>query len=142
MTLDMTTPPRDTAWGLILGIVAVGVGALVVSPLLKDLSTATGTPVDRLGWVVAVYGLTLAVSAPPMALWCRAVPRRTLLIAGMALLGAATVACALASTLGQLLLARAACGVAAGRWISGAGSAAWAIDAITRHAANKQRATG
>jgi len=117
MTLDMTTPPRDTAWGLILGIVAVGVGALIVSPLLKDLSTATGTPVDRMGWVVAVYGLTLAVTAPPMALWCRSVPRRTLLIAGMALLGAATVACALASTLGQLLLARAACGVAAGVFI-------------------------
>lgn len=47
MTLDMTTPPRDTAWGLILGIVAVGVGALIVSPLLKDLSTATGTRVTR-----------------------------------------------------------------------------------------------
>ena len=104
---------RDAAWGLILGIVAVGVGALIVSPLLKDLSTTTGTPVDRMGWVVAVYGLTLACTAPPMALWCRSVPRRTQLIAGMALLGAATLGCALADTFGQLLLARAACGVAA-----------------------------
>lgn len=108
---------RDAAWGLILGIVAVGLGALIVSPLLKDLSTATGTPVDRMGWVVAVYGLTLACTAPPMALWCRSVPRRTQLIAGMALLGAATLSCALADTFGQLLLARAACGVAAGVFI-------------------------
>jgi len=64
-----------------------------------------------------VYGLTLAFTAPPMALWCRSVPRRTLLIAGMALLGAATLACALVSTFGQLLLARAACGLAAGVFI-------------------------
>lgn len=110
-------PTRNAALGLILGIVAVGVGALIVSPLLKDLSTATGTPVDRMGWVVAVYGLTLAFTAPLMALWCRSVPRRTLLISAMALLGAATLACALANTLGQLLLARAACGVAAGVFI-------------------------
>ena len=109
--------PRHSTWGLILGIVAVGAGALIVSPLLKDLSTATGTPVGRMGWVVAVYGLTLAFTAPPMALWCRSVPRRTLLIAGMALLGAATLACAMVSTFGQLLLARAACGVAAGLFI-------------------------
>lgn len=55
--------------GLILGVVAVGVEGLVISPILGDISREFVADATQTAWAVAVYGLALALIAPPVGLW-------------------------------------------------------------------------
>jgi len=108
---------RNAAPGIVLGVVAIGIEGLVMSPILQDIAQAFGADTRQAAWAVAVYGLTLALVAPPMALWGGRWPRQRLMAAGLAVFVLAGLLCALASHFTMLLIARALCGVGAGLFV-------------------------
>src|SRR5260370_42398963 len=67
-TMDASlAAPSFPAWitaAMVLGVFAIGPEALVVSPLLKDLSATFGIGDDPGGLAIAASGLTLGVSTP------------------------------------------------------------------------------
>lgn len=108
---------RISITGLTLGVVAIGVEGLVLSPVLNDIAKAFGTDTIHAGWSVSVYGLTLAVVAPIIGLWGNRVSRKATMSVGLWLFVIAGILCALSSSFWMLLAARAACGAAAGAFL-------------------------
>jgi len=103
--------------GLTLGVTAIGVEGLVISPVLGDLASTFDASPAQAGWAVSAYGLALAGAAPIVGLWGDRVPRLTLLRAALGLFVLAGLLCALANSLGALVAARALCGAAAGAFL-------------------------
>jgi len=103
--------------GLTLGVTAIGVEGLVISPVLGDLARTFDASPAQAGWAVSAYGLALAGAAPIVGLWGDRVPRLTLLRAALGLFVLAGLLCALANSLGTLVAARALCGAAAGAFL-------------------------
>lgn len=103
--------------GLTLGVTAIGVEGLVISPVLGDLASTFDASPAQAGWAVSAYGLALAGAAPIVGLWGDRVPRLTLLRAALGLFVLAGLLCALANSLGTLVAARALCGAAAGAFL-------------------------
>ncbi|WP_084461791.1 MFS transporter [Curvibacter gracilis] len=114
------TPAPLQPWallGLTLGVTAIGVEGLVISPVLGDLASTFEASPAQAGWAVSAYGLALAGAAPIVGLWGDRVPRLTLLRAALGLFVLAGLLCALANSLGALVAARALCGAAAGAFL-------------------------
>lgn len=103
--------------GLTLGVTAIGVEGLVISPVLGDLASTFDASPAQAGWAVSAYGLALAGAAPIVGLWGDRVPRLVLLRAALGLFVLAGLLCALANSLGTLVAARALCGAAAGAFL-------------------------
>ncbi|MBV8617822.1 MAG: MFS transporter [Curvibacter sp.] len=103
--------------GLTLGVTAIGVEGLVISPVLGDLAHTFDASPAQAGWAVSAYGLALAGAAPIVGLWGDRVPRLALLRIALGLFVLAGLLCALANSLGTLVAARALCGVAAGAFL-------------------------
>lgn len=103
--------------GLTLGVTAIGVEGLVISPVLGDLAGTFDASPAQAGWAVSAYGLALAGAAPIVGLWGDRVPRLVLLRAALGLFVLAGLLCALANSLGALVAARALCGAAAGAFL-------------------------
>ena len=103
--------------GLTLGVTAIGVEGLVISPVLGDLAHTFDASPAQAGWAVSAYGLALAGAAPIVGLWGDRIPRLTLLRAALGLFVLAGLLCALANSLVTLVAARALCGAAAGAFL-------------------------
>ena len=123
-TTGSSRPPSPPAplqpWallGLTLGVTAIGVEGLVISPVLGDLANTFDASPAQAGWAVSAYGLALAAAAPIVGLWGDRIPRLALLRAALGLFGLAGLLCALANSLGTLVAARALCGAAAGAFL-------------------------
>lgn len=112
----MTTRGKSsmTGFGLTLGVVAIGIEALVIAPLLGDIANTFKVSTAQAAWAVSVYGLALAVTAPCVAIFGARVSRKTTMTAGLLLFILSGLACALAPGFWSLLFARALCGAAAG----------------------------
>ncbi|WNV76794.1 MFS transporter [Geodermatophilus sp. DSM 44513] len=94
-----------------LALVVAGNSALAIAlpEVARDL-TATQT---ELTWVIDAYALTFAALLLPAGIAADRVGRRTLLVGGLLLFGAAGIASAWAADPGQLVALRAAAGVGA-----------------------------
>lgn len=103
--------------GLILGIVAIGVEGLVISPVLSDLARDFHASATQAAWAVAVYGLALAVTAPVVGLLGGAVPRKLIMAAGLMTFVIAGMLCAISFNFAMLIGARALCGAGAGAFL-------------------------
>lgn len=103
--------------GLVLGVASVGMEALVVSPVLDDITQAFGIDIGRAGMAVTSYGIALALAAPVIGWFGDRLPRRALMLMGLTLFVAAGLICALAPDFNVLLVGRALCGVAAGAYL-------------------------
>lgn len=112
-----TSPPQARTFGLTLGVVAIGVEALVISPVLDDLGATFGVDVAHAGWAVSIYALTLAVVAPTVASIGHRVPKKTTMTAALVVFVIASLLCAWAPLFWILLAARAICGAAAGAFL-------------------------
>jgi MFS transporter, DHA1 family, inner membrane transport protein len=91
---------------LALGTFALGTDNFVMSGLLPTIAHDFAVPVATTGWLVTVFALTFAVSAPTLAVLTSSIARRRLLMASLLLFVAANVLAAVAMNFGTLMLAR------------------------------------
>ncbi|SDD68598.1 MFS transporter [Paraburkholderia lycopersici] len=103
--------------GLTAGVAAIGAEALVMSPVLEDISASLGASPGTIGVAVAAYGFALTVASPLFALFGHKLDRLTLMLSGLALFVLATAGCGLAQGPASLVGARVACGIAAGAYL-------------------------
>jgi len=108
---------RTGLMGLILGVVAVGVEGLVISPILGDISREFVVDATQTAWAVAVYGLALALIAPPIGLWGGKFSRRAVMTVGLIVFVVSGLLCAAATNFAMFVGARALCGAAAGAFL-------------------------
>ena len=103
-------------WVLVLTSVAslmVALDVTVVSTALSTIRTHLNASVDQLEWTVNAYGLSFAVLLMTGSALGDRFGRRRLFVLGMALFVAASAACALATSVGFLIAARAVQGAGA-----------------------------
>lgn len=112
--------PRVALLALAVGLVLAD-SSVVTLGLPDVLDDFDATP-QGVSWVLTAYNLALAVAAVPAALLVRrGVSNRSLAIAGLLVFAAASLVCALAPSLGVLVVARA---------VQGLGGAAVACTAL------------
>jgi EmrB/QacA subfamily drug resistance transporter len=98
---------------LSLSTLAVGLDTTVLSVALPTLARDLHASTGDLQWFTNAYLLVLAAALLPAGMLGDRLGRRRMLISGLALFGAASVACAYAQGTGQLIAARAALGLGA-----------------------------
>src|SRR5580700_9287971 len=106
----------DSAWVLALASAAnlmVGLDALVVCTALTQIGRDLDASIEALAWTVNAYTLSFAAFLLTAAVLGDRFGRRRLFVAGLLLFVAASAACALSSSIGWLIAARAVQGVGA-----------------------------
>jgi EmrB/QacA subfamily drug resistance transporter len=107
---------RRQCWVLVLAAAAsflVSLDALVVTTALPTIRQELGASLSSLEWTVNAYTLSFAVLLMSAAALGDRYGRRRMFSFGVALFGAASVGCALASSAGVLVAARAVQGAGA-----------------------------
>jgi EmrB/QacA subfamily drug resistance transporter len=108
--------PKAQTWVLALTSVAslmIALDVLVVSTALDQIGKDFAAPVEALGWTVNAYVLTFAVLLMTAAVAADRYGRRRLFVVGLLVFTVASAGCALASSVGWLIAARAVQGVGA-----------------------------
>ncbi|WP_078911249.1 MFS transporter [Streptomyces sp. NRRL WC-3742] len=119
------SPARLSATlALALGTFAVGTDAFVVAGFLPPMAEDLGVTTATAGWSVTVFAAAYAVLSPVLATLLARLPRRTLLIAALAVLGLANLGSALAPSMAVLLATRVLAAVGAAAYTPNAGAAA------------------
>ncbi|MEV0838873.1 MFS transporter [Actinocatenispora sera] len=96
-----------------LAVLVVGLDTMVLSVALATLSKDLGASNAQLQWVTDAYTLALAALLLPVGLLSDRYGRRTVLLAGLAVFGLASAACAEVDSPAQLIAARAVLGIGA-----------------------------
>lgn len=104
----MSTHTLRSGWLVCLALTAFAVGTddLVIAGLLPVIAHDLDVSVAAAGQLVTVFSLTYAVAAPPLAVATARMPRRTLLLGGLALFALANLVTALAPTYAVLMAMR------------------------------------
>jgi DHA2 family multidrug resistance protein-like MFS transporter len=98
---------------LALSVLVVGLDLFVLTLALPNLSADLHASTSDLQWFVDAYSLVLAAALLPAGLLGDRLGRKKLLTAALILFGVASLACAYASSAGELIAARAVLGLAA-----------------------------
>ncbi|KQW35156.1 MFS transporter [Rhizobacter sp. Root404] len=106
---------------LTAGAFGIGVTEFVIMGLLLQVSTDLHTSIAGAGLLISGYALGVAVGAPVLTLATRRLPRKTVLLALMAIFVLGNAACALAPTYEALMAARVLTSLAHGTFF-GVGS--------------------
>ncbi|MEO3435286.1 MFS transporter [Inquilinus sp. CAU 1745] len=93
-------------YALAAGAFGIGVTEFVIMGLLLEVSADLGVSIAAAGLLISGYALGVVVGAPLLTAFTSRWPRKTLLIALMAIFTAGNAACALAPTYGTLMAAR------------------------------------
>jgi MFS transporter, DHA2 family, multidrug resistance protein len=101
------------AGALALSGVVIGVDATVLTLALPNLATDLHASTAQLQWFLDAYLLVLGATMLPAGLLGDRYGRKRLLLAALALFGIGSLACAYATSSGQLIAARAVLGLAA-----------------------------
>jgi MFS family permease len=122
-----------------LGGLAVAVGVVladssVVVLALPNVLGTFSTSIARVAWVLVAFNLVLAVAAVPTAWLSRRVGARSVMVAGLLVLGFATAACAAAGSIDQLIAARCAQAIGAAAVVGAA------LELLTEVGGNEHRA--
>jgi len=104
--LDTTRHPTLALWSLCLAYFAMGTSAIALVGLIQEIAGAFGVSKPAIAGVVTLFALTFAVLAPLLQVVAGRLPRRTLLLAGLCTMGAASLWTALATSLPSLAAAR------------------------------------
>ncbi|AQA25992.1 sugar (and other) transporter family protein [Rhodococcus sp. MTM3W5.2] len=89
----------------------MGAELFLASPLLPTISGDFGTSIAATAWVVTVFGLSYAIASPLVGALTEHLPRRRVILSGIAVFATGELLCALAPGLGWLLAARAIGGI-------------------------------
>ncbi len=98
---------------LSVALLTIGLDITVLNVALPTLATALGATTSDLQWIAGSYTLVLAVGVLPAGVLGDRFGPKGLLLMALTTFGLASGGCALASTPGQLIAARAALGVGA-----------------------------
>lgn len=115
--MKLSTSRTSTVFGLTLGVIAIGIEGLVLSPILNDVAYTFSTSIAQTGWAVSSYGFALALVAPVIGLWGNHVPSKLTMSLGLILFVLASILCSVAVNFEMLVIARALCGAAAGAFL-------------------------
>lgn len=102
----MSRNPSIAIAALSVSAFAIGTTEFVIMGLLPQLAADFSVSVPGAGLLVTGYALGVAVGAPLLAAFTGKVPRKTLLIALMALFTIGNILCAIAPTYGLMMTAR------------------------------------
>ncbi len=112
-TMNRPAPGRWLALGGIsLGLLAAGLDITVLSLALPTLSGSLHANESQLQWFVTAYTLALTAAMLPAGLIGDRVGRKRVMLAALAVFGAASAACALAPSAAVFIAARVALGLA------------------------------
>ncbi|MCF6523098.1 Cmx/CmrA family chloramphenicol efflux MFS transporter [Streptomyces sp. JJ36] len=104
-----------------LSVFALGTSEFMLSGILEPLARDMGVSIPKAGMLVSAFAIGMVVGAPLLAAATLRLPRRTTLIALLAVFGLGQVAGALAPTYGVLFVSRVVSALAcAGFWAVGA----------------------
>jgi MFS transporter, DHA1 family, inner membrane transport protein len=98
---------------LALGMFALGTDSFVVAGVLPEIARSFGVGIGAAGQMTTVYSVTYAVLAPVIATLAAHVPRKRLLLTGLAVFVIANLGTAFAPTFGVALATRALAGFGA-----------------------------
>ncbi len=98
---------------LALGMFALGTDSFVLAGVLPQISRSFDVSIEAAGQMTTIYAITYAVLAPTIAALAAGVPRRPMLVWGMALFVFANLATAVAPTYGIAMATRVLAGVSA-----------------------------
>jgi DHA2 family multidrug resistance protein-like MFS transporter len=98
---------------LALSVLVVGLDLTVLNLALPTLATELHASTAQLQWIVDAYSLVLAALLLPAGLLGDRYGRKRLLFGALLVFGAASLACAYATSAGQLIAARALLGLGA-----------------------------
>jgi EmrB/QacA subfamily drug resistance transporter len=96
-----------------VSLIVVGLDLTVLNVALPTLATDLGASTSQLQWFANAYTLVLAALLLPAGLLGDRFGQKWLLLGALVLFGAASLACSMAETPGQLIAARAVLGVGA-----------------------------
>lgn len=102
----MRVSPSIAIAALSISAFAIGTTEFVIMGLLPQLAADFNVSVPSAGLLVTGYALGVAVGAPLLAAFTGKVPRKTLLIALMALFTIGNILCAIAPSYGLMMTAR------------------------------------
>ena len=115
MTHKEQTSEIEARWwalaALALSMLTIGLDATVLNVALPTLATELDASTSQLQWFVASYTLVLGALIIPMGSLGDRFGRKRLLLAGLAIFGASSAACAFADSDGVLIAARAFQGI-------------------------------
>lgn len=106
---------------LTAGAFGIGTTEFVIMGLLLQVSTDLHVTIATAGLLISGYALSVAVGAPLLTIASRSLPRKTVLLALMAIFTLGNLACALAPGYGWLMAARVITALAHGTFF-GVGS--------------------
>ncbi|MGW6692410.1 MFS transporter [Rhodococcus sp. NPDC054953] len=134
----MTEPRTPWAQHALIRAVFFLMGAelFLASPLLPTISTDFGVSIPAAAWVVTVFGLSYAAASPLLGALTEHLPRKRVILSGVAVFAAGEALCAIAPGLGWLLAARVIGGVGGAL----VGPAMWAYLAETAAPRERGRA--
>lgn len=112
---------------LALGMFALGTDSFVVAGVLPEISSFYAVPISVAGQMTTIYAVTYALLAPTIAALAADVPRKTLLLAGLALFILANLATAASPTFPMALATRVFAGIGAAMFAPTATGAATVI---------------
>lgn len=121
-------------YALALGNFAIGMGSLVIAGILRPLAVGLHTAIGDVGQLVTVYALAYALAAPLLNAVTRAVPRKRLVLVGLALCVAGNLLGALAPAFGAMLATRVLVALGAALFTPTASAIAAATSAPERRA--------
>jgi predicted MFS family arabinose efflux permease len=98
---------------LAVGMFALGTDSYVVAGVLPEISRAFDVGIGAAGQMTTVYSVTFALLSPTIAALAASVPRKRLLLSGIAIFVLANLATAAAPSFGIALLSRAFAGLGA-----------------------------
>lgn len=131
MSVHTNDPPWGSSWAFVtilaLGTFAVSTDAFIVAGLLPSMATTLRVSVAAAGQSVTIFAMTYAVFAPILATGAAKIPRRTLLVGALLVLGLANLGAALAPNFTVLLIFRALAAVGAAVYTPTAGAVAAAV---------------
>ncbi len=112
---------------LALGMFALGTDSFVVAGVLPEIARGFDVGIGAAGQMTTVYAVTFALLAPTIAALGAGIPRKRLLLAGLAVFVIANLGTAIAPTFGIALVTRAIAGLGAAMFSPTATSAATMI---------------
>lgn len=117
MSSERSTTPATRGWtwlvGLLLTTFVIGTDDFVIAGILPAISTDLRVSEGTAGQLVTVFSITYAVATPVLAVALRRVPRRRLIVCGLAAFAVINVVTALAPSFTVLMTLRVAAALVA-----------------------------
>ncbi len=108
---------QPTYSGLLIGVIAIGVEALIISPILEDISQTFHVTPGVAGWSVSAYGLALAIFSPLFASISERFQREKIMFCGLFTFAIANILCLLSNSFEMLMISRVLSGISAGAFL-------------------------